>query len=83
MGRGASGLLANYLTLPELSLSRGKWVVEVDLASPPVRISVRAGIEDGALVYSNSTRTESCVGIRPDPKAQMRAGDPKAVDHNG
>jgi hypothetical protein len=35
------------------------------------------------LVDSNSTRTESCVGIRPDPKAQMRVGDLKAADHNG
>jgi hypothetical protein len=29
------------------------------------------------LVTSNSTRTESCVAIRPDPKAQVQVDVPK------
>jgi hypothetical protein len=36
-----------------------------------------------ALVDSNSTRTESCVAIRPDPEAQTRVDAPKATDRNG
>ena len=34
------------------------------------------------LVDSNSTRTESCVAIRPDREAQTRVGAPKASDNN-
>jgi hypothetical protein len=40
-------------------------------------------LQHTSLIDSNSTRTESCVSIRPDPKAQMRVGDLKAADHNG
>jgi hypothetical protein len=36
-----------------------------------------------AVVDSNSTRTESCVAIRPDPKALVQVGAPNATDHNG
>jgi hypothetical protein len=36
-----------------------------------------------ALVDSNSTRTESCVAIRPDLNAQIQVDAPEAADHNG
>ncbi len=35
------------------------------------------------LVDPNSTRTESCVAIRSDPKAQMQVDAQKIADHNG
>jgi len=34
-------------------------------------------------VDSNSTRTESCVAIRPDPKARLQVGALKAANHSG
>jgi len=36
-----------------------------------------------SVVDSNSTRTESCIAIRPDPKAQIKVSALKATDHNG
>jgi len=48
-----------------------------------------AGSEPGSngygtvIVDSSSTRTESCVAIRPDPRAQMPIDAPKAAGHNG
>jgi hypothetical protein len=35
------------------------------------------------VVDSNSTRTESCVNIRPDPAAPSRVDAPKAADDSG
>ncbi len=35
------------------------------------------------VVDSNSTRTESCVNIRPDPAAPSRVDAPKAADYSG
>jgi hypothetical protein len=32
---------------------------------------------------SNSTRTESCVAIRPDPEPEARSTTGKATDRNG
>jgi len=36
-----------------------------------------------ALVDSNSSRTESCVAIRPNPEAPSQVDATKATDHSG
>jgi len=41
------------------------------------------GLPASARVDSNSTRTESCVAMGPDPEAQMQVDAPKAADHSG
>ena len=41
------------------------------------------GLPASARVDSNSTRTESCAAMGPDPEAQMQVDAPKAADHSG
>ena len=62
------------------------------LAFPPPLSHQRESLVEGARggtslallgVDSDSTRTESCVAIRPDPEAQTGSTPPKAVDRNG
>ena len=48
-----------------------------------VHVSRPAGHPASARVDSNSTRTESCVAMGPDPEARMQVDALKAADHSG